>query len=82
MDAQAVLAASVENLAQLGLEQRGHVLCIKAEVMKGQGLLGSKENLASAIKKSSWDKTVSRKMPTITLLKGKIFKSDGSILLI
>ena len=62
MDARAVLAASSDDLTQLGLNQRGHVLCLKAEAMKSTELTDVKRKgiLATSIKKSTSERVVSK----------------------
>jgi len=61
MDAQAVLAATKEDLVQLGLTEKGHILCIKAFAMRQDKTVldkTKKESLVNAIKRSTSDRTV------------------------
>ena len=78
MDAKAVLAASSDDLAQLGLNQRGHVLCLKAEAMKSTELTDVKRKgiLATLIKKSTSERVVTKMLHKI--LKSRLYKLDGN----
>lgn len=67
MDVNAVHHATREDLHQLGLEEKGHILCLKAFALKSYSNYdisssdNLKESLASSIKNASIDRTVAKK---------------------
>ena len=57
MDVKAILASSRQDLMQLGLIEKGHIICLKAFAMRSGVDGAKKETLAEAIKKSTYERT-------------------------
>lgn len=59
MDVNAILAASRQDFMQLGLNEKGHILCLKSFAMKhnSKGNSDKREELVEAIKKTSVERT-------------------------